>query len=69
MDIYLERMEESNNNEKIIYFDYNFTSNENINLNFNYKILGKLLIMDVDEKNTFFEREYIDIPTELMYNI
>lgn len=42
-----------------IYFDYNFTSNENINLNFNYKILGKLLIMDVDEKNTFFEREYI----------
>lgn len=22
MDIYLERMEESNNNDKIIYFDY-----------------------------------------------
>lgn len=42
-----------------IDFNYNFTSDENINLDFEYKIIGKLLITDSDEKNSYFEKEYV----------
>jgi len=47
-----------------IDFDYSFASDENISLDFNYKILGQLSIMDVDEKNTYFEKEYILLDTK-----
>ena len=40
-------------------FKYNFMSDENINLDFNYKIIGKLSITDVSGKNSYFEKDYV----------
>lgn len=42
-----------------IDFDYNFMSDKNINLDFTYKIIGKLSITDSERKNSYFEKEYV----------
>lgn len=42
-----------------IDFNYNFTSDENISLDFNYKIVGKLSITDSTGKNSYFEKNYV----------
>ena len=42
-----------------IRFNYSFTSDENVSLNFDYKIVGKLSIVDPEGKSTYFEKEYV----------
>lgn len=42
-----------------VNFDYDFNADENVDLDFNYKIIGKLSIMDVNESNTYLEKEYV----------
>lgn len=41
-----------------ITFDYDFKVNDDISLNFNYDIIGKIVIKDESEENTYFEKEY-----------
>lgn len=40
-------------------FNYTFTASENVGLNFEYSIVGKLRITDSDGKNSYFEKEYV----------
>ena len=40
-------------------FKYDFMSDENISLDFNYKIMGKLSITDATGKNSYFEKDYV----------
>ena len=42
-----------------IDFDYNFISDKNIDLNFNYKVIATLLITNSNEKKTYFKKDYI----------
>lgn len=39
-------------------FIYNFDINENTNIDFNYNIVGKLIIMDSTGKNNFYQKDY-----------
>lgn len=41
-----------------IDFNYSFIADTNINLNFSYDIVGKLVIADETGKNTYFQKEY-----------
>ena len=40
------------------YFNYNFDIDSNIDMNFTYSIVGKLLITDEDGKNVYLEKDY-----------
>lgn len=42
-----------------IDFNYKFEIEKSVNLDFEYDIIAKLLIHDNDEKNVYFEKEYI----------
>lgn len=42
-----------------IDFDYNFISDKNIDLNFNYKVIATLLITNSNERKTYFKKDYI----------
>lgn len=42
-----------------VYFDYDFISDENVNLDFDYKIMGKLSITDSTGKNSYFDKDYV----------
>jgi len=42
----------------VIDFNYMFFSDEDVSLNFNYKIVGKLSITDSEGKRSFFEKQY-----------
>lgn len=42
-----------------IEFNYDFTSDEKINLNLDYKIMGKLSITDSTGKKLYFEKDYV----------
>ena len=37
-------------------FDYNFISDETVDLNFDYKVMAKLLITDSNGNNTYFKK-------------
>lgn len=39
-------------------FNYNFNSDRNLDLNFKYKIIGKLTIQDEKSKNNYYEEKY-----------
>ena len=39
-------------------FKYNFNITENSNINFDYNVVGKLLITDANGSKTFFEKDY-----------
>ena len=41
-----------------IDFNYLFKIDKNSNINFNYEVVGKLVITDLEGNNTFFEKEY-----------
>lgn len=47
-----------------VSFNYNFISDENLDLNFNYKIVGKLVIADTDGKKSYFEKDYLLMDTK-----
>ena len=40
-------------------FDYNFISDETVDLNFDYKVMAKLLITDSNGNNTYFKKDYV----------
>ena len=40
-------------------FNYNFISSEKLDLDFKYKIVGKLTIGDAKNENTYFKKEYL----------
>ena len=40
-------------------FEYNFSITDNSNINFDYDIIGKLLITDVNNSKIFFEKDYV----------
>ena len=42
-----------------INFDYNFISDETVDLNFDYKVMAKLLITDSNGNNTYFKKDYV----------
>jgi len=42
-----------------VNFNYRFKINKLSNVKFKYNIIGKLVIQDKNEKNTFFEKEYV----------
>lgn len=42
-----------------IRFNYSFTSDENATVSFDYKIVGKLSIVEPEGKNVYFEKEYV----------
>lgn len=42
-----------------IDFNYTFTSSENIDLDFNYDIIGRVVISDSEGKTPYYEKEYI----------
>jgi len=41
-----------------IYFNYNYNIDENENIKFNYKIIGKLIIMDATGNKVYYEKDY-----------
>jgi len=49
-----------------ITFDYDYKIDEQLNMNFNYKIVGKLVISDSSDKNVYYEKIYnlVDTKTE-----
>lgn len=40
-------------------FEYIFKTDKNVNLDFNYNIIGKLVIADKSGKNSYYEKEYV----------
>ena len=42
-----------------VNFDYLFKIDKVNNLEFNYDVIGKLIITDIEGKNTFFEKDYV----------
>lgn len=40
-------------------FKYHFDISQNTNIKFNYDIIGKLIIKDNSEKNTFYEKDFV----------
>lgn len=43
-------------------FNYNFTSDKNIDAIFKYNINAKLLITDINNENIYYEKEYVLLP-------
>ena len=41
-----------------VNFNYEFQIEENINTEFSYKVIGELSIMDNNEKNSFYQKEF-----------
>lgn len=42
-----------------INFDYNFISDKDVGLTFNYKVMANLLITDSNGNNTYFKKDYL----------